>query len=86
MDHQGIEVNDLIVKVKEELIKTGYSNLCIERQSTVWNKLTDYMGCNGKTFFTAKVGMDFLEAEYGITVYEKIDSQKKSVVPGRSIY
>ena len=86
MDYQGMDVNDLIVKVKEELRRTGYSNLCIERQAAVWNDLTDYIGCTVNTFFTAKVGMDFLEAKYGITIYAKIDSQKKSVVSGRSIY
>jgi len=86
MDHQGMDINDLIGKVDAELRRTEYSNLCIERQASVWNNLTDYMVRNDKTFYTGKVGMDFLEEKYEITVYEKLDSQKKSVVPGQSIY
>lgn len=86
MNHQGVDVNELISKVKAELRSTGYSNLCIERHTAVWNNLTDYMVRNVKTLYTAKVGMDFLEEEYEITVYGKLDSQKKSVVAGQSIY
>jgi hypothetical protein len=86
MDHQGMDINDLIGKADAELRRIGYSNLCIERQAAVWNNLTDYMVRNDKTLYTAKVGMNFLEEKYEITVYEKLDSQKKSVAPGQSIY
>ena len=80
MDHQGMELNELINKVKAELKNARYSDLCIRGFITVWNRLTDYMIRNSKTIFTAKNGMNFLEAEYGITVYKKLDSKKKHCV------
>lgn len=86
MDRQGMELNKLIDKVKVELRKTGYSDSYIRGLFTVWNRLTDYMRRNGKRIFNAKLGMDFLEAEYGITVYKNLDSEKKRIVPEQSIY
>ena len=85
MDHQGMELNELIDKVKVELKNAMYSDLCIRGLCTVWNHLRDHMLHNDKTIFTAKVGMDFLEAEYGITVYKKLGSEKKSIAPEQSI-
>jgi len=85
MDHRGMELNELMGEVKTELRNTGYSDLYIQGLSTVWGRLTDYMSRNGKTIFTAKNGMDFLEAEYGITVYKNLDSEKKRIVRERSI-
>lgn len=86
MDRQGMKLNKLIDKVKVELRKTGYSDSYIRGLFTVWNRLTDYMRRNGKRIFNAKLGMDFLEAEYGITVYKNLDSEKKRIVPEQSIY
>ncbi|MDA8154850.1 MAG: hypothetical protein M0Z52_00125 [Actinomycetota bacterium] len=77
MDHQGMEINELIDRVKTELKNAKYSDSRIQALGTVWNRLKDYMVRNGKSFFTAKIGMDFLEAEYGMTVYKKLDSLKK---------
>jgi hypothetical protein len=74
-----MELNELINKVKAELKNARYSDLCIRGFITVWNRLTDYMIRNSKTIFTAKNGMNFLEAEYGITVYKKLDSKKKAL-------
>lgn len=79
MGHHGIELNELIDKVEAELRKTGYSDLYIRELFTVWNRLTDYMSRNNKTIFTAKVGMNFLETEYGITVFKNLDSKKKEL-------
>jgi len=77
MDHQGMEFTELIDKVKVELKNARYSDSCIRGFATVWNHLMDYMIRNGKTIFTAKTGMNFLEAGYGITVYKELDSKKK---------
>ena len=81
MDYQGMELNELIDKAKAELSKIGYSDSYIRWVSTIWNRLTDYICHNGKTF-TAKVGIDFLEAEYGITVFRNLDSKKKALCQG----
>jgi hypothetical protein len=78
MDRQGMELNELIDKVRAELRKSGYSDSYIRWLSTVWDRLTDYISRNGKTF-TAKEGMNFLESEYGITVYKNLDSKKKAL-------
>ena len=77
MNHQGMELNELIDKVKVELKDAQYSDLCIRGFVTVWNRLTNYMVRNSQTIFTAKIGMDFLEAEYGITVYQKLTPKNK---------
>ena len=77
MSHQKIELNELIDKVKIEFKKNHYSDLTIKGFITVWNRLTNYMGRIGETVYTAKIGMDFLEAEYGITVYEKLTQKKR---------
>ncbi len=79
MDYQGMEFTELIDKVKAELKNAGYSDSCIRGFVTVWNHLTDYMIRNSKTIFTAKTGMNFLEAGYGITVYKELDSKKKAL-------
>ena len=86
MDHQGMELNELMDAVRAELRNTGYSDSYILGLCTVWNRLTDYMIRSCKTIFTAKIGMNFLESEYGITVYNKLDSEKKRIVRERSIY
>ena len=86
MDNQGMALNNLMDKLRVELRNTGYSDSYIRGLCTVWNRLTDYMDRSGKTIFSAKVGMNFLETEYGITVYKKLDSEKKRIVPEQSIY
>jgi hypothetical protein len=86
MDNQEMELNGLMDKVRVELRSTGYSDSYIRGLCTVWNRLADYMDRRGNAIFTAKIGMDFLETEYGITVYKKVDSEKKRIVPEQSIY
>ena len=71
MDHQEMEINELIDRVTTELKNARYSDSRIQALATVWNRLKDYMVRNGKTIFTAKNGMDFMEAEYGITVFNQ---------------
>lgn len=70
MNRQGMDLNKLIKKVKEELKKVRYSDFWVGELSTVWNCLRNYMIRNNETIFTAKTGMNFLESEYGITVYK----------------
>lgn len=86
MDNQEMELNGLMDKVRVELRSTGYSDSYIRGLFTVWNRLADYMDRRGNAILTAKIGMDFLETEYGITVYKKVDSEKKRIVPEQSIY
>lgn len=78
MNHQEIEINELINQVKVKLKKAHYSELTITAFVTVWNRLTNYMVRSGKAVYTAKTGMDFLEAEYGITVYKNLTKKDRA--------
>jgi len=77
MNHQEIELNELIDKVKVELKNARYSDVSIRGFVTVWNRLTNFMGRIDKTAYTAKIGMDFLEAKYGMTVFKKLTPKNK---------
>ena len=77
MNRQGMEINELINKVKDEMENARYSNFWIGELTTVWNRLTNYMIRNSETIFTAKIGMNFLESEYGITVYKGLTPKNK---------
>lgn len=76
-NYQEIELNTLINGVKGELKKVHYSDSYIRSFVTVWNRLTDYLKKIGVTTYSAKIGLDFLEAEYGITVYKKLTEKNK---------
>jgi len=80
MNHQEMELNELIKTVKVELEKARYSSLSIKVFARAWNRLTGYMARNGETILTAKIGMDFLETEYGITVYKKPTHTKQRYI------
>ena len=71
--HQKAELNELIENVKAELKNAHYSDRTVRRFAGVWNRLASYMEKGGRTVYTVKIGMDFLEAEYGITVYTAYD-------------
>lgn len=77
MKDQEVVLNELIDNVTVELKIAHFSDKSIRGFVTVWNRLANYMKKSGKTIFTAKLGMNFLEAEYGITVYEKLTSTHK---------
>jgi len=77
MSRQKVKLNELIEKVKIELKDVHYSDLTIKRFITVWNRLENYMNSIDQTVYTAKIGMDFLEAEYGITVSKKLTQKNK---------
>jgi integrase/recombinase XerD len=77
MSRQGMDLDELIAKVNVELKNAHYSDLCLKGFTTVWNRLREYTGKDGKNLYTAKIGMDFLEAEYGITVYKKLTQRNR---------
>jgi site-specific recombinase XerD len=77
MNQQGLELSELINKVKLGLENAKYSDLCINGFVPIWNHLTDYLTRNGETIYTAKIGINFLEAEYGITVYKKLTERNR---------
>lgn len=76
-NYQGVELSTLIGKVKGELKKVKYSDSYIRGFVSVWNQLTNYMNKRGIATYSVKIGLDFLEAEYGITVYKKLTYKNK---------
>jgi len=75
--YQEIEIGTLIGAVKGELKNRRYSDSYIRGLSTVWNRLTKYLKKKGTSAYSSKVGLDFLEAEYGITVYKELSKKGK---------
>jgi integrase/recombinase XerD len=70
--HQKVEISILIDNVKVELKKAHYSDSRISGFNSVWIRLRNYMKKNGETNFSARIGINFLEADYAITVFEKL--------------
>lgn len=75
MNCQGTKLDELISIVKAELRNVHYSDSYIEKFSATWNRLEVYLNKIGETTFTAKIGMNFLEAECGITVFQKLSDK-----------
>ena len=80
MSNHEIEVHELIDKVKIELKNAQYSDSRIEVYIPVWDHLTFFMLKKCKSSFTAKIGLDFLESEYGITVFKHLSSKNSQCV------
>jgi site-specific recombinase XerD len=76
-NHQEIEISVLIGAVKEELKKRHYSDSYIGALSTIWNRLAEYLKKKESSAYSAKIGLNFLEAEYKITVYKKLSKKDK---------
>jgi len=76
-NHKEIEIHVLIGAVKEELKKRHYSDSYIGALSTIWNRLAEYLKKKESSAYSAKIGLNFLEAEYKITVYKKLSKKDK---------
>lgn len=77
VNHQEVELCILIESVKGELKKVQYSDSYIRGFVTVWNRLTNYLDKRNTTAYSAKIGLDFLEIEYGVTVFKKLTQKNK---------
>lgn len=66
--------NDLIRAVKEELHRVKYKESRINLYITIWESLRQYMEDRGLKYFDMKIGLNFLEDEYGITVFKHLNS------------
>lgn len=72
MDNQKFEIDELILRVREELREAQYSGNYIEKFSPTWMKLKEYMTQKEKPILNARIGLDFLEEEYGLVVFKKL--------------
>ncbi len=74
MEHSGMEISELILKVHVELKRAQYSEFRINKFRITWERLKKYLKKKNETFLNAKIGLNFLEDEYGITVFKKLPS------------
>jgi hypothetical protein len=84
MKNEGnASIHKLIELVEKELLRTGYGDRVIKRYQTVWRRLTEHMKERSVTAYSTKIGLDFLEAAYQITVFKALTNENK--VRARSI-
>ena len=72
-----LPTDQLIKKVEKELISLGYGTGIIKRFKIVWDRLLDYVKSITISVFNAKIGMDFLEKTYNITVFKNLTNEDK---------
>jgi site-specific recombinase XerD len=66
--------DNLIEAVKEELHRVKYKETRIELYRSIWEVLRKYMEEKDLRRFDMKIGLNFLEDEYGITVFKHLSS------------
>ena len=75
MKKQGLK--ELISKINIKLKEYQYSHIHTQRLKTTWNHLHKYMVNKKHAYYTAKVGIDFIESQFGITVYKKLKTKMR---------
>ncbi|MCL6443004.1 MAG: site-specific integrase [Alicyclobacillus sp.] len=76
-------IQDLFERVSSELQRVGYSDRVVTRYRRAWTHLAEYMEEQGVTTYDTKVGLNFLEDAYQITVFKGLSNEDK--VRARSI-
>jgi hypothetical protein len=61
--------NDLVEAVKEELYRVKYKKPRINFFASVWATLGQYMEERNLNYFDMKIGLNFLDDKYNITVF-----------------
>ncbi|MBM9536916.1 site-specific integrase [Desulfobulbus alkaliphilus] len=64
MNANPLTATELITKTKEELLRTGYTQLTLKIIDRVWSNLEKYLYQKGIDNFSTEVGMTFLEERY----------------------
>lgn len=70
-------VETLVVQAEEELERLGYGAGTLKRYHRTWSRLVDYMAQSGWDQYDTTVGMNFLDAEYGITVFTALTNEDR---------
>lgn len=73
----------LIENVKKQLSEVGYKAGSIRVYQKCWNALLAYEAHNNISWYSPKIGLEFLDCIYGITVFTDLSRQDK--VRARSI-
>jgi integrase/recombinase XerD len=74
MNQEPILFNDLIRAVKAELFRVKYKRQRISLYESIWEALGHYMEKRNLKYFDMKIGLNFLEDEYGITIFKHLGS------------
>lgn len=74
MNQELLPFNDLIRAVKAELIHLQYKELRINLYESIWETLGHYMEKRNLKYFDMKIGLNFLEEEYAITLFKHLNS------------
>lgn len=74
MKQELLPFNDLIRAVKAELFRVKYKEQRINLYASIWEALGHYMEKRKLKYFDMKIGLNFLEDEYGITVFKHLNS------------
>lgn len=69
-----LSFNDLIRAVKEELHRVKYKDSRINLYVSIWESLRQYMEEKSLKYFDMKIGLNFLEDKYGITVFKHLNT------------
>jgi len=73
MNQNVLLLRELIVEVKAELFRVKYKEQRIKLYESIWDVLVHYMEKRKQKYFEMKIGLDFLEDEYGITVFQHLN-------------
>jgi len=76
VNKKSLHVNDLIEAVRAELFRVKYKEQRINLYESIWATLVRYMEKRDLKHFDMKIGLNFLEDEYGITVFKHLNSFK----------
>ncbi|MCK4646966.1 MAG: tyrosine-type recombinase/integrase [Candidatus Aminicenantes bacterium] len=76
MNQKLLPVNDLIEAVRVELFLVKYKEQRVNLYESIWATLVRYMEKRDLKHFDMKIGLNFLEDEYGITVFKHLSSSK----------
>lgn len=74
MSKKLLPVNDLIMAVREELLCVKYKKQRIKLYESIWETLRRYMEKRNLKYFDMKIGLNFLEDEYDITICRHLNS------------
>jgi integrase/recombinase XerD len=72
-----VPIQRLIELVEAELLRTGYGDRVIKRYQRVWSRLTNYMEERFLVVYNTKVGLNFLDVSYQITVFKALTNENK---------
>jgi site-specific recombinase XerD len=74
MEIKQLTVAELIKATRNELVKTGFTNLSLKGIERVWINLEEYIHCKGTKFFSLDLGIVFLKERYQFTETPSLSS------------